>query len=355
MLVMLVSVNTAACGYFSAAPEASATEGGQTRMWTDSLSREVELPEKIEKIAVTGPMAQIVLYALAPEMLVGLSLSWSDDVKQYIPERYLELPVLGQLYGGKEEISLEELLAAAPDIVIDVGESKKSAAEDFDALTEQTGIPFVHIAMTTATAGEAFRKIGNLLGLEKRAEEYAVYCERVYDRACVIADNVGKGNFADFLYITGEKGLNVIARGSYHAEIIDFFTNNLAAVDEPSAKGTGNEVDMEQILNWNPDYIVFAPESIYDRVAGMPEWQGITAIKNGNYYEVPFGPYNWMGFPASIQRYLGMMWLPVVLYPEYVSYDLKTEVKEYYKMFYHCELSDEQYDSLTACSLRKAD
>ena len=94
----------------------------------------------------------------------------------------------------------------------------------------------------------------------------------------------------NLLYITGDEGLNVIAQGSFHAEVIDLLSNNLAVVDEPSSKGTGNEVDMEQILNWNPDVILFAPGSIYDTVAGNEDWQTISAIQSGKYYEVPMGP-----------------------------------------------------------------
>ena len=46
------------------------------------------------------------------------------------------------------------------------------------------------------------------------------------------------------------------------------------------------------------------------------------------------------GSPPSVQRYLGMIWLPVVLYPEYCDYDVKAEILEYYRLFYGCELSD---------------
>lgn len=104
---------------------------------------------------------------------------------------------------------------------------------------------------------------------------------------------------ADVLYITGEEGLNVIARDSYHAEVVDMLCNNLAVVDEPSSKGTGNEVDMEQILNWDPSIVFFAPGSIYSTVADNENWQTIPAIKDGRYYEVPFGPYNWMASPPA--------------------------------------------------------
>ena len=86
---------------------------------------------------------------------------------------------------------------------------------------------------------------------------------------------------------------------------------------------------------------------------GDATWQSLKAIRNGDYYEVPFGPYNWMGFPPSVNRYLGMLWMGSLLYPAYVDYDLYTEVARYYKLFYHCDLTQEQFDALTANSTGK--
>ena len=227
---------------------AAAAEG--THTFIDSTGREVEVPASIERIALSGPMAQIVLFPLAPDMFVGIANPWDSSAGQYLPTEYCSLPVLGQLYGGKGELNLEELLAADPQVVIDVGEPKSSIAQDMDALTEQTGIPFVHITATLATFDEAYTKLGELLGREAEAAVLADYCRSVYDRAVDIAGRVDK---VDLLYITGTEGLNVIAKDSYHSEVIDLLSNNLAVVESPSSKGTGNEVDMEQLLKWNPE------------------------------------------------------------------------------------------------------
>ena len=129
--------------------------------------------------------------------------------------------------------------------------------------------------------------------------------------------------------------------------------NNLAVVDSPSSKGTGNEVDMEQLMLWNPDVILFAPDSVYASVGDDPLWQSLTAIQNGSYYEAPMGPYNWMGFPPSVQRYLGMLWMAKLLYPDAADYDLQAEVTEYFDLFYHCALTGEQYEALMANSIGK--
>lgn len=327
------------------------TEQSATRTFTDSLGRTVEIPDKITRVAVTGPLTQIVVFAFSPELLVGWSSDWSEEATEFIPDEYLNLPTLGQLYGGKGELNLEELLSVSPDVVIDIGEPKGNIKEDMDALSEQTGIPFVHITAMTDTMGDAFRKLGELTGFEERAEEYAEYCDKTLERTKNIMSQVGDDKVR-VLYCLGDSGCNVIAKDSYHAEVIDLLTDNLAVVEEPSSKGSGNEVDMEQILTWNPDFVIFAPDSIYDNVGADSTWQEVEAIKEGNYVEVPFGPYNWMGFPPSVQRYLGMMWLPTVLYPDKCDFDLKTEVVKYYNMFYHYDLTDEQYDALMINSLK---
>ena len=350
ILALAMSLSLFACGQKQDGKQDD-VQADTTRVFTDSCGREVTVPADVQKAAVSGPLAQMVVFAIAPDKMVGVANAWDETAQAYFDEKYLSLPLLGQLYGGKGELNLETLLAAAPDVVIDVGEPKGSLAEDMDALQEQTGIPFVHIDAYLATMDETYAMLGDLLAMPNEAQGLADYCRAMYDRVKAIADSVDKANI---LYITGDEGLNVIAQGSYHAEVIDMLANNLAVVDEPSSKGTGNEVDMEQILNWNPDVILFAPDSIYDTVADNENWQTITAIKEGNYYEVPFGPYNWMGFPPSVQRLLGMQWMAAVLYPDAVDYDLYEAASAYFELFYHCELTEAQFAALTAHSAIKA-
>lgn len=349
VLALVMSLSLFACGQKQQEDKRDdGTQTETTRVFTDSCGREVTVPADIQKIAVSGPLAQMVVFAIAPDKMVGVANAWDESAKSYFDAKYLELPLLGQLYGGKGELNLETLLAAAPDVVIDVGEPKDSMAEDLDALQEQTGIPFVHINAYLASMDDTYAMLGDLLAMPNEAQGLADYCRYAYDKVKAIADSVEKVNL---LYVTGEEGLNVIAKGSYHAEVIDMLCNNLAVVDEPSSKGTGNEVDMEQILNWNPDAVIFAPGSIYSTVADNENWQTIPAIRDGRYYEVPMGLYNWMGFPPSVQRILGMQWMAKVLYPDAADYDMYETTQTYFQLFYHCDLTAEQYAALTAHSL----
>ena len=318
-----------------------------SRMYTDDCGRQVEIPAVISRFVPSGSMAQIVLFAIAPEMFVGFAAEWDDAAKGMIPDQYFDLPYFGQLY-GTADLNAEELAKSEPQLIIDVGEAKKSIVEDMDMLQTQTTIPAIHIDASLATMPDAFRKLGELLGKEEKGEELAQFCEKTYSRTLKIMDNVGEKNKVKALYITGEQGLNVLAKTSFHAELIDMLVDNLAVVENPSGKGSGNEVTMDQLLIWNPDFIIFAPQSIYSTVGETETWNSMKAISEGKYVETPSVPHNWMGSPPSVQRYLGMIWLPVVLYPEYCDYDVKAEILEYYRLFYGCELSDAQYEALTA-------
>jgi len=359
-LALLLSITLlfgllAGCGTSAAAPTATVAPSAgptqaATRMFTDSAGRQVELPAAIDRIAPSGPMAQIVLFSLAPEKLVCISTEWSGAASGYFDTAYLQLPVTGQLYGSKGTLNLEELSAAEPQLVIDIGEAKDSIAADMDALQAQLGTPVVFIEATTAGMADAYLMLGELLDLKNEAQVLADYCDEIYGNTVDTMEEIGDDK-VKVLYCLGGEGTNVIAKGAYHAEVIDLLCDNVAVLNDPSSKGTGNEVDFEQLYQWEPDVIVFAPDSAYELAADDERWQEFAPIASGDYCEVPFGPYNWMGFPPSVNRYMGIIWLSELLYPEQFDYDLFEEAVRYYELFYHCTLTQEQFDALTEHSL----
>lgn len=319
----------------------------KTATFTDSLGRSVTVPEKITKIAISGPLSQVYILPLAGDLLVGVSNAFAEDAQKYISEEILSKTEIGQLYGGKREMDLEALLAADPDVVIDIGQAKGSMAEDLDALTEQTGIPFVHIDADIATAAEAYRILGKLLDREEKAEKLAAWCEDTYGNILALMENVDAENARKtMLYCLGETGTNVIAEGSFHGQIVNLMSRNIAVVEDVVSSGDGNQVDLEQILLWNPEVIVFSYDSCYDTVGASAQWQSVRAIAEGTYYQAPYGPYGWLSSPPAVQSYLGMLWLGAVLYPDYITYDLQEQVTQYYDLFYDCELTEEMYLAL---------
>ena len=341
LLAMLLLLSLSGCGK---APAAASSD--ETILFTDDCGREVELPSPFTRIAATGPLAQIVLYSLAPDMLTGLAAKWSSSAEGIVPEEYLQLPYLGQLY-NTANLNVEELALVAPQVIIDIGRVMSTAEADMDTLQQQTGIPTIFLSADFDALPRTYRSLGQLLGKQEQAEKLAAFCERVYERTLSIMEQVGD-NKVTALYIKGEQGTSVLAKGSPHAQTLDLLTNNLAVVDSPSSKGTGNEVSLEQIALWDPELILFDTDSIYDTVAGLDTWNTLSAIADGNYLEVPESPWNWLGTPSAAQRYLGMIWLTALLYPEYCDYDPKAEILEFYELFCHCKLTQQQYEALTA-------
>jgi len=331
----------------------SAPDENATSSFTDSAGRVVDVPANITKIVPSGSLAQMALFALAPEKFVGITSAWTDLNKKYLDVKYLELPVLGQFYGMKN-LNLEEIARVNPQLIIDIGDAKKTVVEDMDAIQTQVGIPAIHIDGTMTKMPDAYRTLGKLLNMEKDGEALAKYCEKANSDTQTIMDKVGEAGKVKVVYCMGDNGLNVIAKGSIHGEVIDKVGNNVAVLDSVASMGTGDTVSLEQLLLWDPDVIIFAPGSIYSTVANDPDWQQLTAIKNGKYYEVPNGPYNWLGSPPSVNRYMGEIWMTQLLYPDQAKVNGYDKAKEYYQLFYHTDLTQDQYNALVANSLLKS-
>lgn len=140
------------------------------RKFTDSVGREVSLPSVLKKIAPSGPLAQIVLYTAVPDKLVGVARPFSKAAAGYMDKKALDLPVFGQFYGKNANLNMEALLKAAPSVIIDIGEKKKTINEDMDKLQEQLGIPCVFIEASLETLPQTYEKLAELFGESFTAE-----------------------------------------------------------------------------------------------------------------------------------------------------------------------------------------
>jgi iron complex transport system substrate-binding protein len=311
----------------------------------DSAERQVHLPQEIKKIAPAGSAAQMFLAVIAPDLLCSLSVPLTGLEKKYLPP-IGDLPVTGQFY-GQGAFNPEEIARIAPDVIIDIGELKEGIANNMDGITKAAGIPAIHITADIRSAPEAFRTLGKLLNREGRGGALAAFCEETLRIAESIMSDVGNSK-KKALFCLGPRGMNVLAKGSFHSEIFDLMTENLAELNNPSARATGNEINPEQLLLMDPDIIIFGPECPYREIEKDPLWRQLHAIKNRDYYRVPEGPYNWMGSPPSINRYLGILWLAKQLYPEYAQYDPGIECGAYFELFYGYTFSSGEFEKLVS-------
>ena len=330
----------------SAQASASAAADQGTRTFTDSLGRTVEIPANVERVAVSGAISQQVMFTFAPDLLVGLCDEMNDAEKTYVGEEYASLPVFGQIYGGKGDFNKEAVAAADPQLIVDIGEAKKGIEEDLDELQNAIGVPVVHIEASLSTYGDAYRQLGELLDRQERAEEIATYVDDVYASTVAVLDTIPAEERVNAAYLLGDAGLNAMAKGTFQAGVIDLVTNNVAEIEGAKGSGLGSEVSFEQVALWNPSLVLFAPESIYSTVGDDPAWQTIDAIQNGNYYDVPAAPYNWISTPPSVNQIMGLQWLSRLCYPDKFSDDIATVTKDYYKNVFGYELGDDECQKL---------
>lgn len=353
MAVVLLVALGAVCALTGCSGGNEPSNGGEsgsaeTRIFVDSLGREVEVPVNIERVATTSNTGQQVLLTMAPDRMVGLAQTLSDGEAKYMGEYLNELPVFGSMYNAKGDLNKEALAAASPQVIIDTGERKPGIEEDLEALQDQLGIPVVFVETKLDGYGDAYRMLGDLLGMEERGEELGSYCDAAYGEVEGVMAGIPEDQRVRFAYLVGDAGLSAIAKGSFQGQVVDMVTNNVVVVENVSSKGSGNEVSLEQIAVWNPDMIVFGKDSIYDTVGDEVAWQGVSAIDSDNYFEVPSEPYVWLNHPPTVNQILGLQWLSRLCYPDQFDNGIKDVVTDYYKTFYGYELSDAEYEELTA-------
>lgn len=315
------------------------------RTFTDSAGRTLEIPEKIDRVVPSGPIAQMTLMTFAPQKVVALSNRESQ--KAHLSPADRQKKVVGQLYGSAS-LNLEELAVINPQLFVDIGEAKEKIESDMNKMEKRLGVQTVHIDSSLKNTSKSYLLLGELLNLEQKGAEFAAYTQEVYDRILKILSEVGTKKRV--LYISGNKGLSVLGKGSFHGQVIDLMGDNVALFPVVLTTGGGNETNLEQILNWNPEYII-ADRAAYNAVLKNPVWQAVPAVKEKKIYQVPDQPYSWVTSPPAVNRFLGLLWLAKVLYPDYADYDLFEETGRFYKLFYKQDLSREQFDELTAKSL----
>ncbi len=355
LLALLMLFSLAACGTAEPTPAPAVTEqpaateapaeepAAETVTFTDSCGREVELPANITKIAPGGTVATMILAAFAPEKLVCVGTDLNENQIPYLYDGIAELPVTGQLYGGKATLNLEELLATGAEVIIDLGDFKSSIADDLTALQEQTGLPCVFIEADLAHMADAFRSLGAILGKEERGEKLAGLAEETMTMAAENRAKISEEEMISAMYTTGEDGLGTNAAGSVQAQVLDMVgVENAVVVEDVRGKGGGNIISLEQLYNFDPDVSLVTEAAALEIIETEAAWQELRAVQSGEVYTVPCDPYCWMSAPPSMNMILGVWWLGNLLYPEVYDYDMTAKAQEIYKTLWNYDLTAEE-------------
>lgn len=291
---------------------------------TDQAGRQVTIESEPETLVSGYYITTSLLIALGlQDELVGIEAK-ADTRPIYAlsaPE-LLELPSVGTA----KEFDLEGCAALAPDLVI-LPLKLESAA---DSLAE-LGIPALLVnPEDQALLNEAVTLIGTATNTQARAQALLDFSAEQEQR---LADTLA-GAETPSVYLAGNSDfLSTAGDAMYQSDMIRMAGGVNAAAEITDTYWA--EVSYEQVLAWDPDYIVLASDAGYtvDDVLADPNLAGCAAVENGNVFQIPGDAEAWDSpVPGGI---LGVVWLSSVLHPDLCpEADSLAVIDEFYQTFY---------------------
>lgn len=361
LLICIVMVSMIAC------KSTSGTKTSETQQndWkpfsvTDMGGRKVSFDKQVKKAYASNLIGIIYIRTIDITKLGGWTNALSEDEKKYTPKEYWNLPMLGGWSTANPTANMEELVKANIDVIFVTAIVNPKTVDMANNIQSQTGIPTVIVSSDLNKTEDAYKLMGKVLGNEDRAATLGKYCT---DELAEVKDKVSKipkDKKVTFYYAEGDNGLETDPSGSMHTQAFDFVNAvNVADIKENTANGIVGQsrISLEQIMQWNPQYIIrnttYTKANSKEEVATIlnnRDWAGIDAVKNKKVFMTPALPNNWIDRGPSVNRVLGVKWLANLFYPDYVKYDMKSEAKKYFKLFYNLDLTDEQLDSILSAS-----
>jgi iron complex transport system substrate-binding protein len=316
-----------------------------TRVVVDSAGRQVRVPAKVDRVFAAGGPAAVFLYTLAPEKLLNWTLPLTPEERSYVPGRYADLPGLGRLTGRGNTASVETVLAARPDVILDYGTINATYVSLADRIQKQIGVPYLLFGGTFAHTAASYKSAGAALGVNERGAQLSTYVEQLLADIDRRLGRIPAENRPAVYYARGPRGFQTGLKGSINVESIERIgARNVAA--ERMGQGSLVSVSPEQVLMWDPEIVITIEPEFAAGAASDDVWKNIKAVRSGRVHVVPLWPFPWIDSPPSVNRLIGLKWLGSVLYPKVFPEDLRTETRNFYTLFYHRAPDDRQLNEL---------
>jgi iron complex transport system substrate-binding protein len=319
IMILIICTGTGCIDNTSAGSE---TENPNTVTITDSLGREVEVPENPERVVAQGPGAlRYQCYLHAQDKVVGvesIELREDENRRPYrIANPQLKnKPLIGEYRGNTDP---EKIVSVNPEVIF---WTYVTSPDDADKLQQKTGVPVV--ALNYGTLGvhrnemyKSLRIMGDVLNKEERSEDVIQFFNKTIKdlnkRTNDIPEDEKRSVYIGGIAYKGPHGYQSTEPAYPPFEFIN--AKNVA-----SGMGTDHaDASKEAIIEWDPD-ILFVDLSTYDaqpsaveQLKTDPVYRSLTAVEEGEVYGVL--PYNWYtknyGTVLANAYYIG-----TVIYPE---------------------------------------
>lgn len=313
------------------------------RPFTDSAGRRIAVPEKVTRVLAAGPPASILLYALAPDAMIGWVPQPGEDAKPFLLPRVRDLPATPRLTLRGQAPDLAAVAALKPDLILDFGSTGPSYRTLADKVQAETRVPYALIDGRLDALPKSLRRVGELLGRDPRANELAGYAERSLAKVDAALAKVPAERRPRFFLARGSNGLQSAIRGSGLTEVLER-AGGINVAEGPAGRGGAMEATFDKLAAWKPDVIVTFDRAAADAVRGDDGWKKITAGRR--VLIAPTLPWGWLGEPPSLNQILGVRWLASAFYPGEPKVDLASEARDFHRLFYGVTPSDAQLASL---------
>lgn len=297
---------------------------------TDHAGREVTIEDEPQKLVSGYYISTSLLIALdLDEKMVGIEAKADKRAiyKLSAPE-LIGLPSVGTA----KEFDLEGCAALEPDLVI-LPLKLKSAVETLEGLGIDVLLvnPENQVLLT-----EMINMIASATGTEDKAEELLSFTA---SKESWLGETLA-GAETPSVYLAGNSSmLSTAGSAMYQSDMIRLAGGVNAASEIEDTYWV--EIDYEQLLSWNPDYIILASDASYtaDDVLSDPNLVNCSAVSNGHVYQLPNKAEAWDSpVPSGI---LGALWLANVLHGDLISdAECTSMIDEYYEIFYDFTYSE---------------
>ena len=297
---------------------------------TDQAGREVTIESEPQKLVSGYYISTSLLIALdLDENLVGVeSNAQKRTIYKLCAPKLNDLPSVGTV----KEIDLEGCVALEPDLVI-LPLKLKHTAESFDSLN-------IDVFYVNPESQDLLKEMISIIGTATNTQEKAnTLINFITKQENLLTTTLANAD-APSVYLAGNSNmLSTASSAMYQSSMIELAGGKNVAADIIDTYWV--EISYEQLLTWNPEYIILASDASYtiEDVLTDPNLAECSAIKNGNVYQIPYKVEAWDSpVPSGI---LGSVWLATILHDDLFSdAEASAIIDEYYETFYNFTYSE---------------
>lgn len=291
---------------------------------TDQAGREVTIEKEPSSIVSGYYISSSLLIALGlKDKVVGIEAKADKR-----PIYKLAAPELTELpnVGTAKEFNLETCAALSPDLVI-LPMKLKDAAQSLTDLG-------ITVLLVNPESQDLLTEMINTIATATNTNSEAAKLLAYIDSQKDMLTSALSGVEPESVYLAGNSSfLSTAGPSMYQSSIIELAGGKNAA--DSITDTYWAEISYEQLLAWDPSYIIIASDAEYtvDDVMNDPNLAECTAVKNSHVYAIP-GDVEALDSPVPA-GILASVWLAGILHPDQVSTDTyTTEMTNYYETFY---------------------